>query len=193
MSFFFSLRLLNRSLYPWIENFSEPTLWLSTLVYRLCLLHHYTFMTDNVTNPWGGHPAPHTLIHSYALCKSILTVVRNIPEALCKCMRISSRIYCHRLPRPSSLNSTRSQKTERTKKEAWWGGGGVGWGGVSPKRHKINPRTETPHGEAWCRQRGAGGSDERGRSPSLLFLCLTSPWWIPTLTIQDEPVPPQHR
>lgn len=87
-------------------------------------------MTDNVTNPWGGHPAPHTLIHSYALCKSILTAVRNIPEALCKCMRISSRMYCHRLPRPSSLNSTRSQKTERTKGRRPGEGVGVrGWGG----------------------------------------------------------------
>lgn len=131
-------------------------------------------MTDTVTNPWGGNPAPHTLIHSYALCKSILTGVRNIPEALCKCTRISSRIYCHRLPRPSSLNSTRSQKTERTKGRR--PGEGEGGGGRRlTQRHKINPRTETPHGEAWCRQRGAGGSDERGCSSSLLFLCLTSP------------------
>lgn len=132
-------------------------------------------MTDNVTNPWGGHPAPHTLIHSDALCKSTLTGVRNIPEALCKCMRISSRIHCHRLSRPSSLNSTRSPKTERTKGRRPGEGVGDGVGRRLTQRHKINPRTETPHSEAWCRQRGAGGSDERGRSPSLLFLCLTSP------------------
>lgn len=94
-------------------------------------------MTDNVTNPWGGHPAPHTLIHSYALCKSILTGVRNKPEALCKCMRISSRIYCHRLPRPSSPQLNQEPKDwENQRKEAWWGGGGLGWGGVSPKGTK---------------------------------------------------------
>lgn len=93
-------------------------------------------MTDNVTNPWGGHPAPHTLIHTYALCKSILTGDKKYTRGL---VNVHAYILVYILPSSASPLHPSTQPGAKRLREPKEGGLVRGWGqgrGGSPKGTK---------------------------------------------------------